>query len=308
VALHGWGMKDKIIPSEELISFFKYNRNQKNINAAPPRDLFFTDDALFGIAIHLKRRIILKEMSLTDHLEELRKRVIRVAIILVIAFFACYAYGEQMQEMLLKPLRAALGPEGKVVFLGLLDKVLTQFQLAFWSSLIVSSPFWFHQLWLFIKPGLYENEIKVIRPFVFVGFVLFCLGVAFGYFIVFPYTFETIMSFGVGGIEATLSLKDYIILASKVLVFLGIIFQLPNIMLILGFMGLVDRKLLSDYRRYVITAFAILSAMLTPPDVVTQLALMVPLICLYEIGLWAVALIVEPFKKKGRQDLVVSDR
>ena len=242
-------------------------------------------------------------MSLTDHLEELRTRLIRIAIILIIAFFITYGIGERLQEILLVPLRAALGTDGKVVFLGLLDKVLTQFQLAFWASVIFSSPFWFRELWLFIKPGLYEKEIKVIRPFVFVGFLLFVTGILFGYYIVFPYTFETIMSFGVTQVDATLSLKDYIILASKVLVFLGILFQLPNVMLIMGFMGLVNKKLLSEARRYVIAGFAVLSAVLTPPDVITQLALMIPLICLYEIGLWAVALIVEPFKKK--QELTI---
>ncbi len=243
-------------------------------------------------------------MTLTDHLEELRSRLIRVAIILFIAFFACYGYGAQLQEILLTPLRAALGSEGKVVYLGLLDKVLAQFQLAFWSSIILASPLWFREFWLFIKPGLYEKEAKTIRPFVLVGFLLFTAGVCFGYFIVFPYTFETIMSFGVTNIDATLSLRDYIVLSSKVLVFLGVLFQLPNVMLILGFMGLVNKKILSEARRYVIAAFAVLAALLTPPDVITQMALMVPLIALYEIGLWAVALIVDPFKKKQEsQDL-----
>lgn len=245
----------------------------------------------------------MKEMSLTDHLEELRKRLIRIAVILFISFFACYGIGEQLQEILLAPLREVLGPQGKVVFLGLLDKVLAQFQLAFWSSVILSSPLWFRELWLFIKPGLYEKEIKIIRPFVLIGFLLFCAGVCFGYFIVFPYTFETIMNFGVGNVEATMSLRDYIVLSSKVLVLLGILFQLPNVMLILGFMGIVDKKILSSARRYVIAGFAVLAAVLTPPDVVTQMALMIPLVCLYEIGLWAVALIVDPFKK--RQNLEV---
>jgi len=246
-------------------------------------------------------------MSLTEHLEELRKRVIRIAIILILSFFVCYGLGEKLQELLLVPLREALGSDGKVVFLGLLDKVLTQFQLAFWTSIIFSSPFWFRELWLFIKPGLYEKEAKIIRPFIFVGFLLFIAGVSFGYYIVFPYTFETIMNFGVGGIEATLSLRDYIVLASKVLVFLGVLFQLPNLMLILGFMGLVDKKMLSEYRRYVIAGFAVLSAVLTPPDVITQMALLIPLVALYEIGVWSVALIVEPFKKKSSDLAPVED-
>lgn len=242
-------------------------------------------------------------MPLTDHLTELRGRVIKIVIILFLAFFVCYHFGPQVQEFLLRPLRDALGSDGKVVFIGLLDKVLTQFQLAFWSAIIVSSPLWFMQVWFFIKPGLYEKEVKLIRPFLFISFLLFWAGIAFGYYIVFPFTFETILNFGVEGIEATMSLKDYIVLSSKILVFLGVLFQLPNVMLILGFMGVIDSKKLSDARRYVITAFAVLSAMLTPPDPITMLALWIPLVFLYELGLWSVFFVVDPYLKRKNKDL-----
>lgn len=215
----------------------------------------------------------MKEMSLTDHLTELRVRLIRIAVILILAFGVCYSQGELIQTLLLEPLRDALGSEGKVVFIGLLDKVLTQFQLAFWASIIFSSPLWFRELWLFIRPGLYDKEVKIILPFVFVGFLLFWAGISFGYFIVFPYTFDTILGFGVQNIEATLNLKDYIVLASKVLVFLGVLFQLPNVMLILGFMGLVNKDNLAPAHRYVVAGFAVLSAIMTPPDVITMMAL-----------------------------------
>jgi sec-independent protein translocase protein TatC len=131
-----------------------------------------------------------------------------------------------------------------------------------------------------------------------VGFLLFWLGVSFGYFIVFPYTFETIMNFGLANIEATLSYRDYLILAVKVLVFLGVMFQLPNVMLILGFMDLVTKQSLRSYRRYVYVVFAIVSAMLTPPDVITMMALWLPLAALYEVGILAVAMIVHPYLKR----------
>lgn len=246
----------------------------------------------------------MKEMSLTEHLTELRYRLIRIAIILIIGFAVCYSQGEFIQDILLAPLRNSLGTEGKVVFLGLLDKVLTQFQLALWSGVILFSPLWFRELWLFIKPGLYAKEVKIILPFVFLGFLLFCAGVAFGYFIVFKYTFETILTFGVANIEATISLKEYIILSIKVLVFLGILFQLPNVMLIIAFMGLVDKKLLSEARRYVVTAFAVLAAMLTPPDPITMMALWIPLVILYEVGILLVSMIVVPFKNKQENEPV----
>lgn len=239
-------------------------------------------------------------MSLVEHLEELRVVVIRIVIILAASFMVCYSFGDVISELLLSPLRAALnGPaKGTIVYLGLLDKVLSQFQVAFWSSLIVSSPLWFYQLWKFIKPGLYDHEVKGVRPFIMVGFLLFWLGISFGYFLVFPLTFETLMGFGVSEVTATISLKDYLVLASKVLVFLGIIFQLPNVLLILGFMGIVTKQSLRGMRSYVYVGFAAASAIMTPPDVITMMGLWVPLTLLFEVGIIAVATIVHPYLAK----------
>ncbi|MDD0853510.1 twin-arginine translocase subunit TatC [Halobacteriovorax sp. GB3] len=239
-------------------------------------------------------------MTLVEHLEELRGRLIKVVIILTISFFVCYGVGDQISELLLQPLRNALSGSGKdalgeVVYLGILDKVLSQFQVAFWTSVIVSSPFWFYQLWKFIKPGLYEYEVKATRPFIFVGFIFFALGICFGYFLVFPLTFETLMNFGVSDVTAQISLKEYLVLTSKVLVFLGFLFQLPNVLLILGFMGLVTKQSLRNMRRYVYVGFAVISAVLTPPDIITMMGLWIPLTFLFEIGILAVSLIVHPY-------------
>ena len=242
----------------------------------------------------------MKEMSLVEHLEELRKRIIRVMIVLVVSFGICYGQGEHIAEFLLLPLREALkNNAGQIIYIGLLDKVLSQFQLAFWSSIILSSPLWFREAWLFIRPGLHSHEIKAIRPFIWVGFVLFVAGICFGYFLVFPLTFDVLMNFGVSNIEANLNLKDYLVLSTKVLVFLGLVFQLPNVMLILGYMGLVTKYSLRSWRRYVYVLFAIISSILTPPDVITMLGLWAPLACLYEIGIWGVAFFVHPFLAKN---------
>lgn len=236
-------------------------------------------------------------MSLTDHLEELRTTLLRVVIILVVSFFICYALGEHISEILLKPLRGALLEvgNGQVVYLGILDKVLSQLQIAFWSSIIISAPVWFFEIWRFIKPGLFAYEVKMVRPFLLIGLVLFCLGVSFGYFVVFPTVLPTLMQFGVGEVSATISLKDYLVLSSKVLVFLGVVFQLPNVLLILGFMGIVTKYSLREKRRYIYVGFAVGAAMITPPDVITMMGLWLPLVLLFEIGIWGVALIVHPY-------------
>lgn len=236
-------------------------------------------------------------MSLTEHLEELRKTVIRVLYIVVGAFALAYGFGDKISEFLLIPLREALVAEnaGKIVYIGLLDKILSQLQVAFWTSIIFSSPLWFFEVWRFVKPGLYEYEVRAVRPFLVVGFFLFLLGVSFGYFVVFPFTFQTLLGFGVQEVEATISLKDYLVLSSKVLVFLGILFQLPNVLLILGFMGIVTKQSLRKMRNYVYVAMAVASAMLTPPDPMSMMALWVPMVLLFEIGILAVAAIVHPY-------------
>ena len=242
----------------------------------------------------------MKEMSLMEHLEELRSTLIRVLVIVLVTFVLAYSFGEYISEFLLKPLREVLqgSEKGQIVYLGLLDKVISQLQLAFWSSTILSSPLWFFEIWRFLKPALYDHESKVIKPFIAVGFILFILGICFAYFVVFPLTFKLLLDFGVGDVAASISLKDYIVLSSKALLFFGIAFQLPNVSLILGFMGLVTKYSLRDMRRYVFTGFAVASAMITPPDIVSMVGLWLPLIVLYELGIIAVALIVHPYLEK----------
>ncbi len=238
-------------------------------------------------------------MSFMEHLEEFRLRLIRTVIILVISFSICYYYSSVISEFLLVPLREALGGQGKVIFTGLFDKVMAELQMALWSSIFFASPFWFREVWLFIKPGLYEKEINAIRPFIVVGFLLFLCGVSFGYYVLFPFTFKTLISYGVQNVEAMLNLQEYLLLASKILVFLGLMFQLPNVILILGFMGLVTKYSLRSWRRYMAVIFAVAAAIITPTtDILSMMSVWVPMMVLYEIGILAVAWIVHPYLKK----------
>jgi sec-independent protein translocase protein TatC len=241
----------------------------------------------------------MKEMTFIEHLEELRTRLVRILVILAVSFGLCYYFSTHIQEFLLAPLRDAMGTTGKVVFTGLLDKVLAELQIAFWSSVFFASPLWFREVWLFIRPGLYPTEIKAIRPFLFVGFILFLAGVSFGYYVIFPFTFKTLITAGVSNVEAMLNLQDYLLLSSKVLVFLGLLFQLPNVIVILGFMGLVTKYSLRNMRRYLSVAFAVAAAIITPtPDILSMMCVWIPMMILYEIGIIAVAFIVHPYLKK----------
>lgn len=242
----------------------------------------------------------MKEMSFVEHLEELRSCLIKVLVILAVSFFACYALANPISEFLLRPLRLALsgGGAGEIIYLGILDKLLSQLQVAIWCGVIVSSPLWFYQIWSFISPGLYPHEVKVIRPFLLAGLFLFWLGVAFTHFYAFPLILQTLLQSGVDEVRAAISLKDYLLLISKILVLMGFLFQVPNILIILGFMGLVTKYSLRQSRRYIYVALAIFSALATPPDIVTMLALWFPLVALFEVGVLAVALIVHPFLER----------
>ena len=241
----------------------------------------------------------MKEMTFMDHLEELRTRLIRIVIILVVSFAISYNFSSQISEFLLIPLRAAIGTEGKVIFTGLFDKVMAEFQISFWACVFFASPFWFREAWLFIKPGLYQKEINAVLPFIVVGFFLFLSGVAFGYYVVFPFTFKTLVTYGVTNVEAMLNLQEYLLLASKILVFLGLLFQLPNVILILGFMGLVTKYSLRSWRRYTAVIFAVVAAIVTPTtDVLSMMVVWLPMMVLYEIGIIGVAWIVHPYLKR----------
>ena len=241
----------------------------------------------------------MKEMTFMDHLEELRTRLIRIVIILVVSFAISYNFSSQISEFLLVPLRTAIGTEGKVIFTGLFDKVMAEFQISFWACVFFASPFWFREAWLFIKPGLYQKEINAVLPFIVVGFFLFLSGVAFGYYVVFPFTFKTLVTYGVTNVEAMLNLQEYLLLASKILVFLGLLFQLPNVILILGFMGLVTKYSLRSWRRYTAVIFAVVAAIVTPTtDVLSMMVVWLPMMVLYEIGIIGVAWIVHPYLKR----------
>lgn len=239
----------------------------------------------------------MQEMSFVEHLEELRGCLIKILMTLVIGFAVAYYFSETITYFLLKPLVDVVGKQN-IVYLSIFDKVTVQFHLAFLAGAILSSPIWFWQIWTFLRPALHDSEKKVVRPFLALGFLLFCFGVAFTYFVLLPFAIETFTSFGLADIQANIDMKDFILVVIKIMLFMGLLFQLPMAMVILGFMGVVTKYSLSQWRRYVYVIFAIASAILTPPDVISQLMLMIPLIILFELGILLVALIVHPYLHK----------
>lgn len=242
-------------------------------------------------------------MSFWDHIEELRKTLMRIALIVVISLLITLTFVDQITEFLLAPLRETFklaGSHGEIVYHSIFEKAMVQLDVSIFWAIFFSAPFWFYEVWKFIRPGLYLNEVRAVKPFMIFGLFLFILGVISGYFAL-PYVFKFLMGVGVQGVTANINLRDYISTVSKVLLLLGLIFQVPNILLILGFMGIVTKQFLRTIRRYVYVGLAVFAAIFSPPDVFSMTAVWIPLCLLYEVGVLLVAWVVHPwlYKQQG---------
>lgn len=238
----------------------------------------------------------MKEMSFWDHIEDFRKMVIKIVWIFLGTFILTSVYVDNITEFLLKPLRASLSTsqQGIIVYHSVFEKAWVQVDVSLIWAIIGSSPLWFYQIWKFVRPGLYPHEIRAVRPFMILGWFLFLLGMTSGYLIM-PYAFTFLAKLGVQGIQANINLRDYITNVSQILLFLGVIFQFPNVLIILGFMGIVTKQLLRKFRRYVYVGLSLVAAFFSPPDVISMLSVWIPLCILYEVGTLAVALVVHPY-------------
>jgi sec-independent protein translocase protein TatC len=238
-------------------------------------------------------------MTFWEHVEDLRKVIMRILYILAIAFAFTTYFVDDITEWLLRPIRMSLQDthSGVLVYHSIFEKAWVQVDVAIWWAIMISSPFWFYEIWKFIRPGLHDHEARAVKPFMILGWLLFLGGMAFGYYVAFPAVFTFLSKVGVGDIQANINLRDYISTSSQILLFLGFIFQVPNILLILGFMGIVTKQSLHKMRRYIYVGLAVFAAIFSPPDVISMLAVWVPCCVLFEIGVFLVALVVHPYLK-----------
>ena len=223
----------------------------------------------------------------TEHLGELRDRLVRSFIAVGIGFVCAYFFKERLFEILIAPLVTAMGESGnaKMIFTGLPEAFFTYLKVSFLAGIIVASPVLFYEFWMFISPGLYRTEKKYLVPIVILSVFFFIVGASFGYFIVFPYGFAFFLGFATDTIQAMPSMKEYLGFASKMLLAFGFVFELPLVLTFMARMGLVSVGFLQKNRKYAILIFFVVSALITPPDVVTQIMMAVPLMLLYEISI-----------------------
>lgn len=237
------------------------------------------------------------------HLEELRRRLVACAIAVGVGFVASYAFSERLFNLLIMPLKAVM-PEGdRLIFTNLPEMFFTYLKVAFLSGILLVAPFIFYQLWMFVAPGLYRNEKKYVIPFVVASTILFVGGSLFGYFVVFPFGFKFFIGFSNEYVKALPSVKQYFSFAIKLLFAFGIVFELPVVIFFLTKMGVVTPELLRRKRKYAILLTFVLAAILTPPDVITQLMMAGPLILLYEIGI-----LVSMMARKKKQEKLEAEK
>jgi len=236
-----------------------------------------------------------------SHLEELRRRLIACAIAVGISFVACYFFSEQLFQVLIGPLKANMPAGERLIYTNLPEMFFAYIKTAFVAGILLAAPVVFYEIWMFVAPGLYQKEKRYVIPFVVFSSILFVGGALFGYFVVFPFGFRFFLAFANDYVQALPSVKQYFSFSIKLLFAFGLVFELPVVVFFLARVGLVTADLMKKERKYAILLIFVVAAILTPPDVITQLMMAGPLLILYEIGVF-IAKIAQK-KRSGEQDV-----
>lgn len=230
-----------------------------------------------------------KNMSLIEHIGELRFRVTRSAYGILLGMVTCWSFSEKIFNYIRQPIQEYL-VNGGLVFTAPMDKFMAHIKISFVVGLLLSAPFWLFQLWSFIAPALYKREKKIAAGFVFFGTLQFIFGLAFSYFIVLPMAFKFLMTFGGDVDKPMITIDHYLGFIAQTSIVFGLCFQMPVIISFLGLIGVVSQKFLKEKRRFAVVAIAVISAIAAPPDALSMILLLVPMWFLYEVSIIVVGL------------------
>ena len=238
--------------------------------------------------------------SFVGHLSELRSRLVKSFIFLILLFVISYFFSTEIYQFLVQPYAdvvLAKNLDRRLIFTALHEAFLTYLKVAFFAAFFISSPFFLIQLWKFIAPGLYKNEKQALLPYLLATPILFISGGFIVYYLIMPLAikfflgFETVAEPGVIAIQLEAKVNEYLSLIMRLIFAFGVSFQLPVILSLLARIGIIDSKYLRDRRKYFVVIIFAMAAILTPPDPITQIGLALPLLLLYELSILTVKFI-----------------
>ena len=235
-----------------------------------------------------------KKLNLSHHLLELRNRIIYFFLFFILSFFFSYIFIENIFSFITIPFIESVDfkENKRLIYTGLTEAFFSYLKLALISAFIISSPFFIYQIWAFIAPGLLKKEKKIIFPFIFLVPLMFILGFAFLYYFIIPLAWDFFTAFDTSGsqndftLELEPKINEYISLTVKLGFAFGLAFQLPTAIFLLTILGVTSPKDLAKKRRFVIVIIFLISALITPPDIISQIGLAIPVICLYEFSIF----------------------
>lgn len=235
-------------------------------------------------------------LTLVEHLGELRKRVVISFIAIIVGSFVSYNFIDEITNFIVKPAKGL-----EFIYLSPPELFIAYIKISLILGLIVSSPIILFQIWKFIKPGLKDNEKKYVIFSMFMGIIFLIMGISFAYYIIIPMTIQFFVKMSVDKIQPLFSFANYISFISSLLLSFGIVFELPLLIILLTQLGLVAPKTFRKYRKYVILVIFVVAAILTPPDIVSQTMMAIPMVFLYEFSI-IVSSIIYKRKKKTKEE------
>lgn len=231
-----------------------------------------------------------QQQTFIAHLLELRDRLLRIVVGFLVVFIALFPFANKLYSLLAQPLLAKLPQGGQLIATGVTTPFFVPMKVAMLTAVVISLPHTLYQVWSFIAPGLYKHEKRFLLPLVVASTLLFLTGMSFAYFAVFPVVFGFIVGTAPAGVAVMTDIGNYLDFVITLFLAFGIAFEVPVAVVLLVRFGIVEIKVLQDIRSYVIVGAFVIGAIFTPPDVISQVMLAVPLWLLYEAGILAARL------------------